>query len=936
MHMPPFDDSAPGYPIRNLSLKTKMALAISLLFVAAMAALASFSLTCFTSELKESISRQQFSLVATEAGNIDSKLRVAHASLIASAANLPKAAPYRADDAQRFLDGKDSLRSIFDNGLFLFSRDGRLVAESPYIEGRRGRDISFRDYYKKTVATGKPHISSPYISTHTPGHPAIILTAPVFDSQHRLVAIMAGSFDLMGANFLGDLSRIKIGETGYLFLYDSSRTMIIHPDRSRILKQDVPPGVNKLFDKALTGFEGSGETVNSRGLAVLASFKHLDSTDWILGANFPVSEAYAPMQKVKRYFVTGIALGTIVILLLVWALMERLTGPLIAMTRHIESLADRSGSEQLIEITAGDEIGTLGTAFNQMTTTLHRQQHALKESERNFRALADNANDGMQIIIDKTTFAYANSRAAEITGYSVQELLSLAIIDLVHPDEQEMIEERYAAVARKETVSRQFETSFVHKDRIRVPVEVTSARTVWHGRPAELVIFRDITERKKSEEEIQQLAYYDTLTRLPNRTLLHDRLHQAIALANRNNRLVGVLFLDLDRFKGINDTLGHVAGDRLLKAVAERLLATVRESDTVSRLGGDEFIVILSGLAHEEDISKTAEKILAVIAEAIIIDSREIYTTASIGIAVFPDDGADSTLLLKNADIAMYQAKEQGRNNFQFFSKEMNVKALEHLMLETSLRRALERNELFLVYQPQMELHSGQIVGMEVLLRWRHPDLGVLAPTRFISLAEETGLIIPIGEWVLRSACTQNRAWLDAGYRPIRMAVNISVGQFRQQNFVEVVASILRETGIDAPLLELELTESMVMTNAASTVDLLGELKAMGVSLSIDDFGTGYSSLSYLKHFPIDRVKVDRSFVRDIGNNADDAAIAGAIIAMSHSMNLKVTAEGVEHQEQLQFLASRGCDEIQGYILAQPLPADELAGFLDSAMMIEA
>jgi diguanylate cyclase (GGDEF)-like protein len=447
---------------------------------------------------------------------------------------------------------------------------------------------------------------------------------------------------------------------------------------------------------------------------------------------------------------------------------------------------------------------------------------------------------------------------------------------------------------------------------------------------------RDITERKKNEEEIQQLAYYDTLTRLPNRALLYDRMSQAIALANRHSKYVGVLFLDLDRFKVINDTLGHVAGDRLLKKVAERLSSIVRESDTVSRLGGDEFIVILSSLEHDEDITKAAEKILAVFSEAIMIENREIYTSASMGIAVFPNDGTDINVLLKNADTAMYQAKGQGRNNFQFYSKDMNVRALEHLMMETSLRRAIEREELFLVYQPQMDLKSGQVIGMEALLRWRHPDLGILAPSKFITLAEETGLIIQIGEWALKTACIQNKTWQDKGYQPLRTAVNISGGQFRQQNFVKMVAAILKETGLDPSRLELELTESMAMDDASATAELLLELKAMGVSLSIDDFGTGFSSLSYLKHFPIDRIKIDRSFVRDITSNTDDAAIATTIIAMAHSMNLKVTAEGVEQEEQLDILQSRGCDEIQGFFVTPPLSAEELTCFLNKTMMPDA
>ncbi len=1049
----------PGISISKVSLKTKMAVAISLLFTGAVAVLAYFSLTCFAREFKASISLQQFSLVTSEAENIDGKLRLAHKSLIAVAANISPNTFADSAGAQRFLDANSALLTMFDNGLFLFGKDGRLIAETPFQSKRRGKDFSFRDYFRKTVASGKPYISSPYTSSHRHGHPAIMLTAPLFDAQHNLVAVFAGSFDLLGSNFMEEFSRTKIGKTGYLFLFDSNRTMIIHSDKSRIMQKDVPAGTNTLLDSALAGFEGSGETVNSRGLATLASFKHLETVDWILGANFPVAEAYAPLLKVKSYFISGIIFGTAVILALVWLLMRHLTKPLLTITSHVESLAVNPELQQLIEISTGDEIETLGKAFNSMVKTLEQQQRALRESESNFRALADNANDGMLIIVDRKTFAYANRRAAEITGYSLNELLGLAVTDLIHSEYQVMIEARYAAVARREQVPRQFETLFVTRNGCHVPVEVTSARTDWEGQSAELVILRDITERKetekalkaseeryrmlvenqsdlviktdaagsllfvspsfceifgkredellgepfmplvfaddqkatlesrqelyhppyscyyeqraltregvrwlgwsekailddanrieaivgmgrditdrkRAEEEIQQLAYYDSLTGLPNRVLLHDRLSQATALANRDGRHVAVLFLDLDRFKWVNDTLGHVIGDQLLKSVADRISATVRECDTVSRLGGDEFIVVLSAFDHDEDISRVAEKILTAVSGAILLDNREIYTTVSIGIAIFPNDGADNNILMKNADIAMYQAKEQGRNNFQYFSQEMNVKTLEHLLLETSLRRALEREELFLVYQPQMDLQSGMVVGMEALLRWQHPDLGIIAPATFIPVAEETGLIIPIGEWVIRTACLQNRAWQRSGYMPLRVAVNISGCQFRQLNFTEMVAGILAETGTDAALLELELTESILMTNAAATVTLLHRLKAMGVSLSIDDFGTGYSSLSYLKHFPINRVKIDRSFVRDISSNPDDAAIAAAIIAMSHSLNLKVTAEGVELQEQLEFLASRSCDEIQGFLLSAPLSVAEFTNFLNGAMMI--
>jgi len=442
----------------------------------------------------------------------------------------------------------------------------------------------------------------------------------------------------------------------------------------------------------------------------------------------------------------------------------------------------------------------------------------------------------------------------------------------------------------------------------------------------------DITARIKAESEIQQLINYDTLTGLPNRNLLHDRLKLSVAQAIRDQHLLGILVLDLDRFKGINDTLGHLAGDQLLMTIAKRLTACIRDSDTLARLGGDEFVIILNNVGSEEGITAVSKKILAIISEPIYIDGHEIYITGSIGIAVYPMNGEDGQTLLKHADLAMYQAKELDRNNFQFFSREMNVKVLERMMLENSMRKALDREEFFLVYQPQVDARSGRIVGMEALLRWNHPDLGLLVPDRFIYLAEETGFIIPIGEWVLRTACRQNKAWQDEGLTPVRIAVNLSGKQFDQQALDEAIAAILMETGLAPEWLEIEITESAVMKNAELSIGMLRKLKEMGITFAIDDFGTGYSSLSYLKHFPITRLKIDRSFVRDIITNPDDAAIAEIIIAMAQTLKLEVIAEGVETRAQMEFLSFNNCVEQQGYLFSRPVPAEQFAQFLKNGL----
>ncbi len=434
----------------------------------------------------------------------------------------------------------------------------------------------------------------------------------------------------------------------------------------------------------------------------------------------------------------------------------------------------------------------------------------------------------------------------------------------------------------------------------------------------------DITERKRAEETVRSLAYHDTLTGLPNRLLFQDRLTLAVAQAHRHHKGLAVLFLDVDRFKVINDSLGHSVGDRLIREVAGRLRSCVREGDTVARLGGDEFTLLLPDAGHAVDAAKIAKKVLEVIRTAFEIDRRELFVTCSIGISLYPDDGRDAETLVKNADAAMYRAKEQGRDLYQLYTPALNATALERLALESSLRKALAHDELLLHYQPILDVATDRIHGLEALLRWRHPELGLVSPAEFIPLAEVTGLILNIGPWVLRTACAQARAW-QLRQPGLRIAVNLSARQFQESGLVGHVTEALAETGLEPRCLQLEITESSAMQNAQAAIQTLRELKALGVGLSIDDFGTGYSSLSYLKRFPIDTLKIDQSFIRDIETDPDDAAIASAIIALAHTLKLEVVAEGVETPGQLEFLARHGCDLTQGYLFSRPVPTAECA-----------
>lgn len=436
---------------------------------------------------------------------------------------------------------------------------------------------------------------------------------------------------------------------------------------------------------------------------------------------------------------------------------------------------------------------------------------------------------------------------------------------------------------------------------------------------------RMLTE-SRAERHVNHLAYHDALTDLPNRRLFADQLEQRTESARRKGQPLALLFLDLDRFKLINDSLGHDVGDQLIKSVAQRLMGAVRKSDIVGRLGGDEFTVVVESVTSAQDAALIAQKLIDTMSEPFTLDGREIFVTVSVGIALYPFDGDRHGALLKNADTAMYRAKEHGRNNYQFYTAEMSARAMERLALENNLRRALDRDEFLLHYQPQVRSDSGEVVGYEALVRWNHPELGLVSPGEFIPLAEETGLIVPIGEWVLRHACRQARAWRDAGRGGLRVAVNLSGRQLRQQNLVEVVRQVLDETGLSPDGLELELTESSIMHKDQLTRSTLWALHEMGIRLSIDDFGTGYSNLGYLKRFPIDTLKIDRTFVRDIPADPDDAAIAMAIIAMAHNLKIDVVAEGVETEEQRSFLRERGCDIIQGYLVGRPAPADAYPG----------
>ena len=561
-------------------------------------------------------------------------------------------------------------------------------------------------------------------------------------------------------------------------------------------------------------------------------------------------------------------------------------------------------------------------AIKQDVTKRKHAEEALRQAEEKYRAIFEDAVVGIFQITPEGRPLSINRALAHMHGFDSPEQFLLEVSDVgsqifVNPGQMsEMTKD-----LEQHSVIHGVEIEIYCRDRTKKWV-VANMRAGRASNGAIAILegtIEDITDRKNAEQRVQFLAYYDALTGLPNRTLLRDRIATALAGARRRKEKLAVLFLDLDRFKIINDSLGHSIGDLLLQEVAERLKTWVRGQDTVSRVGGDEFVIVLTGIANETNAERAAEKIVNTISTEFSIGGHVLNISCSIGVSIFPRHGTDAEMLIKNADAAMYCAKQNGSKRIQFFTEDLNAQMVERLTLENGLRTALARNEFFLEYQPQADLGTGQLIGFEALLRWRSPTLGLVPPDRFIQIAENCGLIVPIGAWVLRTACLQAHEWQQEGLPAVTIAVNVSAVQFRQDGFRDLINDVLRDTGMAPQTLELELTESLLLTNADVVFSVLQELNEMGVKLAIDDFGTGYSSLSYLKQFRVDKLKIDRSFIRDIGTDPDDAAITAAIISMAKSLNLEVIAEGVETEEQMSFLGLHHCDQIQGYYLSKPL-----------------
>jgi len=832
---------------------------------------------------------------------------------------------------------RDAHASISDfRKLFIQTLDGRIVASTEAsLIGKLDPDAeSF------TRGLGGSHVD--LFDRNEQGEMVVYLAAPLYlDSRLLGVLVIESSVDNITDSTTDYHGLGETGETLLVRRQSGGDVVFITPARfdkqaalTRTVSRDEPrsPFTMALLEKE----QLITDAIDYNGQVVTAVTRYIDNVDMGLVVLIRNTEAFAHIYKLRTYFLMIAGLLSLVIVAASLSLARSITQPIARLTKAATRISGGNLMERA-DVRTRDEIGVLARAFNRMTEELVDDINERRVAEEKFHALLQSGPDAI-IITDSTgKIDMANNQAGELFGYDSKELLGESIEILV-PDryrqQHENMRETYVARPLFRPMSEAPDIYASRKDGTEFPAEISLAPIETKDGLLVACAIRDITERKQTEARLLRQANFDELTGLPNRALVSDRLRHALTGARRKGHAVGVMFLDLDHFKNINDTLGHAFGDKLLTAVAGRLTGCVREDDTVARLGGDEFLIVLPDLQGLVSTEVVASKILEAIGRPFVLDKRELFVSASIGITGFPGDSDDVDILLRNADAAMYRAKDAGRNTYRFFTSEMNAQLLQRMEMELHLRRAIENDEISIYFQPQIDIRNNTLVGAEALLRWNNPVLGKIYPDDFIPLAEETGLINPLGEWVLKHACMSARLWQGKSARPVRLAVNISPVQFRSGDLVEIVTQAIEASGLPPELLELEITERVLVEHNPNTSRILSDLKRLGVRLTLDDFGKGYSSLSYLKRFPFDVLKIDRAFVSEVTVNAEDAALCRAIIVMANSLSLDVVGEGVETKEQLEFLSTHGADSAQGFFFSKPLPAaqfDEYMRDMDGA-----
>jgi diguanylate cyclase (GGDEF)-like protein/PAS domain S-box-containing protein len=920
--------------LRQPTLATRTSTATSLLFLLAILAVGMVSLHSFRTQLTNVMIAEQDTLVDRIADNVDQKLLALQRIMMLSAIEMTEADIASPDAAQHYLDTNTGLFAGFDRSTFLFTAEGILLAERPYRPNRRGDNVSWRPYMKDTIRTQQAVISEPFLTNVGDANMVLVMTMPVFAKNGRMIAILTGSLGLTNPGMLGNVAKTVIGKTGYLYIVTADGKLIMHPDRKLLSQIAFAPFANPLFDRALKGFEGTEESLDQKGRQALVSYQRVPSSNWIVAAVYPKDEAFLAVYDLIWHFVELLLVAFVIVVAAIWASTRYLMRPLVSLTRH---LAEYTATGTRIAPLAGDkgsgEIRALTTAFNRLTARLHEREDALIETMQRYQLITENSSDLITRHEPTGVISYASPVSSSILGIAHDALIGRSLCEFVHPEDFEIVHAAFAEATDAKTLptviyrARHVDQHYVWLETtMRLMMDATGEETT-----KILCISRDISDRKRMEQRLHELARTDHLTTLPNRFLLDERFAGGLAQARREGSMLAMLMIDIDRFKNINDTLGHSMGDALLKLVGPRLKSCIRECDTLARWGGDEFVLLLPGLQDSATAVTVAQRCLSALKEPFAIDGQALHITASIGISVSPDASAEAETLLKNADTAMYKAKARGGDCFIMYSAEMSAGARSRLSMENALFHAIDRKELLLHYQPLISAKTGRLVGAEALIRWQHPEYGLVSPGQFIPIAEETGLIDAIGEWVLRTACTQMNSWYQSGLPRIPVSVNLSSRQFRKDTLAKTIKAVLDDTGFDPQYLELELTESLLMDDTTRSKAILAELKALGVSIALDDFGTGYSSLGYLKGFYLDTLKIDRTFIAELTTSEATASIVKATIGLAKGLRLKTVAEGVETRAQANFLVQQGCDVLQGFLFARPMEPDAFLSFAQAS-----
>jgi diguanylate cyclase (GGDEF)-like protein/PAS domain S-box-containing protein len=885
------------------------------------------------SDVQRLLGEQQFGTVSMLAAEINDDIQDRLDALHVIAETLAPTISEGPASTQKTLERLPIFQRLFNLGSFVTGMDGVAIATFPASFDRLGINYMDREYVIAALKEDKSSVGKPVLG-RVLNQPVFTIAVPIHDPKGQVIGALVGVTDLGKPSFLDKISTASFNKSGTVSIISSvHRITVASSDKKLVMMALPPPGVNPYLDRNMAGFEGYTIVVNVLGQEQLASIKKIPAAQWYLYSGLPTEVVFAPMREMQQRILLVALVLTMLAGSFTWWMLRRQLAPIFDTAKRLSQMASHVERPEPLPITRQDEIGELVGGFNQLLISLGMRESALKASEDRFKSIFNQAPMGIALIDSLNGRIYAvNPKFASIAGRTVEEMADIDWMSITHPDDVQADLDNMALLNAGTIPGFQMEKRYLLHDGKFVWINMTIAPVLVGDKAhkVHLCMIEDITERKAAQDQIQRLAFSDALTGLPNRRLLLDRLEQTLANAQRRTHQNALLFIDVDDFKTLNDSLGHDTGDQLLKQIAGRVLTCVREGDTVARLGGDEFVVMIEYLdgGIQEATAQAelvAKKIQHELRQPYLLGSYTYHSTASIGITLLGGNQRESVEeALKRAELAMYKAKAEGRDNLCFYEPGMRSAINARVTMEADLHEAITQSQFLLYYQVQVD-RNAHPTGVEALVRWQHPARGLVSPVEFIPVAEASGLILPLGHWVLQTACQQLAIWaLKPDMAHLTISVNVSPRQFRLPSFVDDVLTALNATGANPKRLKLELTESLLLDNMLDVVTKMAALKSCGVGFSLDDFGTGYSSLAYLKRLPLDQLKIDQSFVRDILIDPNDAAIARMVIALADTMGLAVIAEGVETQAQCDLLEELGCHAYQGYLYGRPVPVQKL------------